>query len=310
MPPQQDVPLAPGNPSPPAGPGDHTALLHGVEDRIEQDLKTHSYAALFQELQQLRTLDKSSNTDFSNDLKDINDKLHKDGLLPGLQIVESPNQPGWFDLQATGPQDQPVPPQTPPPSGYDNSGGNTGGGGGTGGGRSSGFGGDIGGFRGGPSEGSNLPASGPGAFNNYDGNPGDMSPDEQAAEQMAEQDQGQSMWTNFPAASAEEGCAASVSQVLDNAGVAHLTPAMGDALVSQMQADLMKQGWTVTDKPQPGDVVCGYGGLSSAHCGIVGKNGMVFDNHSSTGKWSTDNLSYFSNWNKVVFLHPPDQKKA
>ena len=132
------------------------------------------------------------------------------------------------------------------------------------------------------------------------------SQDKAVSEANADAAAHKEMWTNFPAADAEEGCAASVSQVLDDAHVAHLTPDQGDAMVSTMQADLQKQGWTVTDKPQPGDVVCGYGGLSSAHTGIVGTNGTVYDNHSSTGQFSQDQLSYFSNWDQVTFLKPPD----
>jgi hypothetical protein len=274
-----------------------------IETSIEKDLAKHDYTSVFKELTQLRQLDKDENV-FKADLKALNDQLHKDGYLPGLEIIEVPN---GFDLQADGSAPPPdVTPPSPPPGGFDSGGGNSGSGG-SGMGGSGGFGGDTGGSAAaGSSEGSGLPASGPDAFNNYDGNESDLSSNQSSAVDMAEQDLGKSMWTNFPAASAEEGCAASVSQVLDDAGVAHLTPGQGDALCSTMQSDLQKQGWTVTDKPQPGDVVIGYGGLSSAHTGIVGKNGTVYDNHSSTGKFSKDNLSYFSNWNKVVFLRPPD----
>ncbi|GEM_PF-3485976 len=281
--------------------------LAATEHNIEHDLDRHSYTSVYKELDHLRQVDPKN---FKKDLEDINKQLHKDGYLPGLEIVQTAS--GGFDFKADG---APPPPQAPthyypPAGGWDGGGANTGSGGvGTGG--SSGFGGDIGGGPAfGSSEGASLPASGPGSFNNYDGNPGDMSQDQTSSVDTAEADLYKQMWTNFPAASAEEGCAASVSQVLDDAGVAHLTPGQGDALCSTMQQDLMKQGWTVTDKPQPGDVVIGYGGLSSAHTGIVGPNGTVFDNHSSTGRWSKDNLSYFSNWNKVVFLRPPDAKHA
>jgi hypothetical protein len=37
-----------------------------------------------------------------------------------------------------------------------------------------------------------------------------------------------------------------------------------------LQADLLAQGWMITDKPQPGDVWIGRGGASEAHTGIVG----------------------------------------
>lgn len=282
----------------------HAPELKSVETKMEHELDKHQYNSVFKDLVERQKHDPKH---FQKDLEQINKDLHKDGYLPGLEIVQV--KPGEFDLKANGSAPPPEAPThyNPPSGGYDNSGGNRGGGG-TGGGGSRGFGGDTGGngSGNGTSDGgsSNLPASGPGAFNNYDGS-SNLTPSEASIAEKAAADIGQSLWTDW-LPDGNEGCAASVSKILNETGAAHMTPK--DASCSTMQTDLMGQGWTVTDKPQPGDVVIGYGGLSSAHTGIVGKNGTVMDNHSSSGKWSQDSLSYFSNWNKVVFLKPPAAK--
>jgi hypothetical protein len=111
------------------------------------------------------------------------------------------------------------------------------------------------------------------------------------------------MWreTNHGASGAREGCAASVSAVLRHAGVSQVN----EMECHRLQAALQHEGWTMTNTPAPGDVVFGYGGLSRAHVGIVDENSRAMDNHSSTGQWSSDSLSYFGNWHQNVFLHPP-----
>jgi hypothetical protein len=130
----------------------------------------------------------------------------------------------------------------------------------------------------------------------------------------ANQDVGQKMWAQSPFAGITEngnlGCAASVSEVLKQAGFSYAN----NAGVSGLQDQLMAHGWTIDSTPRPGDVICAYRqpkGNSSgggAHCGIVGVNGASFDNHSSTGQWSQDPMSV---WNAgeypagVVFLRPP-----
>ena len=143
------------------------------------------------------------------------------------------------------------------------------------------------------------------AANNYDGNESNLNAAQVAIANVAEQDSGKEMWHGFADASAEEGCAASVSNVLDQIQAANLHNPNDDNCGS-LDNHLRAQGWTPTDKPQPGDVVIGYGGTSPGHTGIVGRDGAVYDNHSSNGVWSKDKVSYFTeNWDKVVFLKPP-----
>lgn len=119
---------------------------------------------------------------------------------------------------------------------------------------------------------------------------------------------GRAMWQKY-LGGGRLGCAASVSAVLNDAGFSYAN-AVG---VSALQDQLVAHGWTVSNTPRPGDVVCGYrkpkgsGPGGSAHTGIVGPDG-TWDNHSSTKVWSHDPLSA---WNRhaypagVVFLHPP-----
>jgi len=121
--------------------------------------------------------------------------------------------------------------------------------------------------------------------------------------QAAHADKGRPMWqqTDHGASGANEGCAASLSAVLRQAGVSHANAEDVHGLQSQLE----REGWTRTSTPRPGDAVFGYGGRSKAHCGIVDENHGAMYNHSSTGRWSNDNLSYFNNWNQRVFLRPP-----
>ncbi|HEY9676644.1 MAG TPA: hypothetical protein V6C76_01485 [Drouetiella sp.] len=119
---------------------------------------------------------------------------------------------------------------------------------------------------------------------------------------------GQAMWQKY-LNGGDLGCAASVSAVLNEAGFSYAN-SVG---VSALQDQLVAHGWTVSNTPQPGDVVCGYrkpkgsGKSGQAHTGIVGPDG-TWDNHSHSGRWSHDPLSA---WNTraypsgVVFLHPP-----
>lgn len=125
-------------------------------------------------------------------------------------------------------------------------------------------------------------------------------------------DVGKAMWGGWSGATAVEGCAASVSQVLDNA--AKSDPSIfthgglhnaQDDNVDGLQADLLANGWTVTSTPQPGDVWVGRGGASSGHTGIVGENDTLLNNNSSDGKFSSDPLSMTKEWTNSVFLKPP-----
>ncbi|MBI2812144.1 MAG: CHAP domain-containing protein [Candidatus Melainabacteria bacterium] len=104
-----------------------------------------------------------------------------------------------------------------------------------------------------------------------------------------------------------EGCAASVSAILNGAGVANVN----EMTVGGLEQELLRQGWTIDTVARPGDVVVGYGGKSSGHTGIVGTDGTVYDNKSYddnlnvSGQWQQESLDYFQSWNTVRFLRPP-----
>jgi hypothetical protein len=208
-------------------------------------------------------------------------------------------------------------PKGQPGEGAPSTGPGAGSGTGGGGGRGSDSGGGGGGGGGGAS--SNLPnqvygdggastgglQQSSGTIANYDGDASHMSSTQQSIVAEANKSLGQAMWGGWGGASAEEGCAASVSQILDNCGAANLHNAQDDNC-DGLQADLLAQGWTLTDKPQPGDVWIGRGGASSAHTGIIGENNTLMDNHSNNGQWSQDSANYTSSWTSSVFLRPPD----
>lgn len=130
----------------------------------------------------------------------------------------------------------------------------------------------------------------------------------------AEQYLGQAMWGGWAGASGVEGCAASVSQVLDD--ISKTDPSIftkgglhnaQDDNVNGLQADLIANGWTVTTTPQPGDVWIGRGGVSSGHTGIVGNGETLLNNNSSDGKFSKDPLSMTNEWTNSVYLKPPSK---
>jgi hypothetical protein len=124
----------------------------------------------------------------------------------------------------------------------------------------------------------------------------------------ASQSVGNAMWQKYMNGG-RLGCAASVSAVLNEAGFSYAS-SVG---VSALQDQLVAHGWTVSNQPHPGDVVCGYrrpkgsGVGGAAHTGIVAQDG-TYDNHSRSQVWSHDSLSA---WNTreypagVVFLRPP-----
>ncbi|CAN5705076.1 hypothetical protein BH10CYA1_BH10CYA1_05860 [soil metagenome] len=290
------------------------------KDPNDKDAMKH----VWEELQKLHGID-GNDERFQADMRMINKFLEDKGILPKLEIEEDPNNPNNPDGFKIGPID-PASPDSPsnekasldanqaaqqatensPAGGYNSSPSESGGySGGAQAGDSGGSG--SGGYDGGASnDGSggaayNPEFSGKAGFDGYDAT---VDPNNQAQGSIldtAANDVGHAMWKqiNGGASGGNEGCAASVSAVLDQAGVANIS----EMECHHMQAALQGQGWSLTNKPQPGDVVIGYGGLSTAHTGIVGKNGTVFDNHSSTGTWQQDQLSYFKNWNQVVFLH-------
>jgi hypothetical protein len=150
-----------------------------------------------------------------------------------------------------------------------------------------------------------------GSMANYDGNPDHMSDCQRAIVAEAVRDIGQSMWGGWAnaGATANLGCAASVSQILNDCGAANLHNAHDDNC-DGLQADLLAQGWTITDKPQPGDVWIGRGGASEAHTGIVGENNTLMNNHSDNGRWSVDPGGNTGQWTHSVFLKPPENRSS
>ena len=244
----------------------------------------------------------------NNDFPNTGDGQNNNSVTPEQQTASENNQP--FD--ATPPPESSAPNNDQFNQSYnpgDGSGGYSGSNGGGGGGSASSdlpsaVTGD-----GGASTGNLTQSSG--SIANYDGNQSDMSSTQQGIMSEANKDVGQAMWGGWSkdGATGVEGCAASVSQVLDNAGAANLHNAQDDN-VNGMQADLQAQGWTVTDKPQPGDVWVGRGGASSGHTGIVGENNTLLNNNSSDGKFSSDPLSMTSEWTNSVYLKPPASKAA
>lgn len=125
----------------------------------------------------------------------------------------------------------------------------------------------------------------------------------------ANEGRGDQMWRLIQngASGPVEGCAASVSAILNGAGVANVN----EMTVVGLEQELLRQGWTIDTVARPGDVVVGYGGKSSGHTGIVGTDGTVYDNKSYDadmnvyGQWQQESLDYFENWNTVRFLRPP-----
>ncbi len=309
---------------------DHDKLVRQFEgdfaaqykkDPNDKDAMKH----VWEELQKLHGID-GNDERFQADMRMINKFLEDKGILPNLEIEEDPNNPNNPDGFKIAPPDSSSPDspsnekasmdanqaaqdaatQESPASGYNSSPGESGGySGGAQAGDSGGSG--SGGYDGSASnDGSGGAAYNPGFSGQagFDGYNDTVDPNNEAQSSIlaaCEQDVGHAMWKQIDggASGGNEGCAASVSAVLDQAGAANVS----EMECHHLQSSLQGQGWSITDKPQPGDVVIGYGGLSAAHTGIVGKNGTVFDNHSSTGTFQQDSLSYFKNWNQVVFLH-------
>ncbi|MBN9396138.1 MAG: hypothetical protein J0H83_12900 [Candidatus Melainabacteria bacterium] len=134
----------------------------------------------------------------------------------------------------------------------------------------------------------------------------------------AQDAQGHRMWTRFAGSvqGGRLGCAASVSEVLLNAGV-KVNPVAG---AHALQAQLRERGWQVLplDQAKPGDVI--YGGKANAangggnaHIGIIASNRngdiKVYANSSSSGTWKYNSLEAAFNRNRFgnnrFVLRPP-----
>jgi hypothetical protein len=278
----------------------HDAQLLAIGNKAEGIFTQNpdGYQEIFKDLDKLRQSE--SPDKFQKDLEALNARLHQDGWLPNMEIVMAPK--GGFMLRRQSDSDwnheaqlakqqnsdkSYAAPRGQSPAGY-NSGYSPSGG-------ASGRGGYAPRARYNPEQ--------KGSAGNFHYDPTVSGDAAKRILSAAHNDIGQAMWrqTNHGASGAREGCAASVSSVLRQAGVSNVH----EMECHRLQAALQHEGWTVTNKPSPGDVVFGYGGLSRAHVGIVGDNGTAMDNHSSTGQWSQDSLSYFGKWNENVFLHPP-----
>lgn len=315
----------------PPGPGEatlsnHDQLVRQIEgdfkDLYGKDHDPSHMQKVWDELNQLHKMDGSDDR-FQSDMRMINKYLQDKHILPGLEIDEDPTSPDGYKIGPTDPASPDSPSnekasmdanqaaqeaasQDAPASGYNGSPGESGG---YSGGAQAGDSGSTG--SGGYDSSASNDGSGGSAYNpnfsgqaGFDGYDDTVDPNNEAQNSIlkaCEEDVGHAMWKqiNGGASGGNEGCAASVSAVLDQSGAANVS----EMECHHLQSALQSQGWSITNKPQPGDVVIGYSGLSAAHTGIVGKNGTVFDNHSSTGTFQQDSLSYFKNWNQVVFLH-------
>lgn len=142
------------------------------------------------------------------------------------------------------------------------------------------------------------------------GNNGDIVQASMAAD-------GHAKWGRFAASvnGGRLGCAASVSQVLNEAGV-HVTP---DAGAYSLQSQLRHKGWTpvAINQARPGDVVYGgYGnaanGGGNAHIGIYEGNGLIGANSSSRGVWKSHQslmgvFGRFARGGELFALRPPEK---
>lgn len=107
---------------------------------------------------------------------------------------------------------------------------------------------------------------------------------------------GRVMWGDFASVvkGGRLGCAASVSEVLEQTGIRGIK----SALVTDFASQAMRRGYERLPLSQgrPGDIVYGVepgggGGGGSAHIGIVGSGGAVYHNRSSSGRWGEDRLA-------------------
>ncbi len=132
---------------------------------------------------------------------------------------------------------------------------------------------------------------------------------------LANGDVGQRLWAQTRWANSVEGgnlgCAASVSKVLQQAGFSYAD----SAGVGELANQLTKHGWqrVQVSQAQPGDVIYGNNGGRHGHIGIVGPNGIAYNNSSSSGQWSKGTVqgTFVRRFGgNTVILRPPDAGKA
>lgn len=106
------------------------------------------------------------------------------------------------------------------------------------------------------------------------------------------QNEGQQLWAQTDMAGVCEngnlGCAASVSAVMNQAGIDYIHSAAVVGVVEQAT----NKGWTQSDDlstAKPGDIIYGNNGGNDQHIGIVGTDGQLWSNQSSSGTWEHDN---------------------
>ncbi|HEY9679343.1 MAG TPA: hypothetical protein V6C76_15150 [Drouetiella sp.] len=292
-----------------------------VESAIFKDLKLNpvDMQSVFKELMQLKQSE--TGDAFQKDLLQLNQDLHKQHLLPYFEIIEpNPNDPNGFDLKNlnTGETSSGQPPpmeQTPPSGDFNGSGsGPSGGGGGSDGAGDGGDGnGSVnsggGGCTTGGGSGDVSAISDPGG-DAWDGrSQGDMELSDLSAQYL-----GRQLWADTKWAGAcdggNEGCAASVSKVLQDAGINYAQ----SAGVLELAGQLCSNGWTEsegTNTAQPGDVIYGNNGGEDQHIGIVGLDRgqlVLYNNWSKDGRWHEEPLlsSYIATHfgSNVRVLHP------
>ena len=135
---------------------------------------------------------------------------------------------------------------------------------------------------------------------------------------------GKEMWGGFGLKSGHLGCAASVSNVLNKAGVKYIHSAATKYMRNQIlkgkikvTEHVLKNGGTkpVSDKAlleiaKPGDVLVAFmdplprGNIGpKAHCGIMGAGGKVYTNDWNDGKWKYASIHrYFDSYKYMRVL--------
>jgi hypothetical protein len=118
---------------------------------------------------------------------------------------------------------------------------------------------------------------------------------------------GQQLWLNHAAAVqwGHLGCAASVSHILRDAGVANVD----ELSVRGLSEKLRYKGWHQYSfsERRPGDVIIALGSRHG-HTGVVGdQRDITYNNHSSNGRWSRDHSNYWlsNRWSRVYVLRAP-----